>query len=478
MKNIILSITLFASICTLFTSCENRRETVWVTTTPEISWQSQAANNIKWEKGDAKTVINQNKTFQTIDGFGTCFNELGWTSLSLLSDEDRLSIMEELFTPGYGANFNICRMPLGANDFSRNWYSYNETDGDFEMKNFSVSNDYETLIPFIKEAKKYNSLLKIWASPWAPPSWMKYNKHYACAVSGSEIEIEYHNDLTPDREGVSGTNMFIQDDRYFKAYSLYFRKFVEAYRNEGIDIFMVMPQNEFNSCQYFPSCLWTASSLNKFVGEFLGPEMESIGVELMFGTVERPDVLLTDTLLKDELSSRYIKGVGFQWGGKGSIGKIHADNPGLKIYQTEQECGNGKNDWEYCCYAWGLMKHYLSNGANVYTYWNTSLEEDGMSRWGWRQNSLVTVDPKTKTYKYNYEYYLMKHFSHYVLPGAKRLDVTGEADDILAFKNEDNSIVIIAHNGTKEDVVRRIKIDEDIISIPLKPESFNTVVIK
>ena len=477
MKNIILSFALSASIFALFTSCDNRRETVWVMTTPEISWQAQSAKNIKWEKGDTRTVINLNNTLQTIDGFGTCFNELGWTSLSMLPDEDRLAIMNELFTPGYGANFTICRMPVGANDFSRNWYSYNETEGDFEMNNFSVSNDNETLIPFIKEAKKYNPSIRVWASPWSPPSWMKYNKHYACAVSGTHLEEQYRNDLAPERQGAEGINMFIQEEKYFKAYSLYFKRFVEAYKKEGIDIFMVMPQNEFNSCQNFPSCTWTASGINKFVGEYLGPEMKSIGVEVMFGTVERANTLLTDTILKDKLSSQYVKGVGFQWAGKGAVEKIHTDYPGLKIFQTEQECGNGKNDWEYCCYAWSLMKHYLSNGTNVYTYWNTSLEEGGVSRWGWRQNSLITVDPKTKTYKYNYEYYLMKHFSHYVLPGAKRLEVTGEADDILAFKNEDNSIVIVAHNGTKEDVLRRIKINEDVISIPLKPESFNTVVV-
>jgi O-Glycosyl hydrolase len=478
MKNIILSFALSAYICVLFTSCESPRETVWVMSTPEISWQAQDVNNIKWEKGDAQTVINLNNTLQTIDGFGTCFNELGWTSLSMLPQEDRSLIMKELFTPGYGANFTICRMPVGANDFSRNWYSYNETEGDFEMNNFSVSNDLETLIPFIKDAQKYNPSIRVWASPWSPPSWMKHNKHYACAVSGTHLEEQYRNDLTPERQGAEGMNMFIQEDKYFKAYSIYFKRFVEAYKKEGIDIFMVMPQNEFNSCQNFPSCTWTASGINKFVGEYLGPEMKSIGVEVMFGTVERANTLLTDTILKDKLSSQYVKGVAFQWAGKGAVGKIHADYPDLKIFQSEQECGNGKNDWEYCCYAWSLMKHYLTNGTNVYTYWNTSLEEGGVSRWGWRQNSLITVDPKTKTYKYNYEYYLMKHFSHYVLPGAKRLEITGESDDILAFKNEDNSIVIVAHNGTKEDVVRKIKINEDVISIPLKPESFNTVVVK
>jgi glucosylceramidase len=193
--------------------------------------------------------------------------------------------------------------------------------------------------------------------------------------------------------------------------------------------------------------------------------------------MERAGTLLTDTLLKDKLSSRYIQGVGFQWAGKGAIGKVHADYPDLKLYQTEQECGNGKNDWQYCRYAWSLMKHYLTEGANVYTYWNISLEKGGISRWGWSQNSLVTVDPETKTYKYNYEYYLMKHFSHYIHPGAKRVAVSGEADDILVFKNKDNRVVIVLHNSKDEEITRRIKIGEDVLSVTLKPQSFNTITV-
>jgi glucosylceramidase len=446
--------------------------------TPEISWQTQDRTRVKWEKGDAETVVETGRTLQTIEGFGSCFNELGWTSLSLLSDEDRLSVMKELFAPGCGANFTICRMPLGANDFSRNWYSYNETEGDFGMENFSIANDYETLIPFIREAQACNPSLRLWASPWSPPSWMKYNKHYACAVPDDRLAEKYRNDLTADRQGAEGTDMFIQEDEYFRAYALYFRKFIEAYGNEGIRISMVMPQNEFNSCQIFPSCTWTASGINKFVGEYLGPEMNALGVELMFGTMERANTLLTDTLLKDERSRLYIRGAGFQWAGKGAVGKVHADYPDLKIYQTEQECGNGKNDWQYCCHAWDLMKHYLSSGTNVYTYWNTSLEQGGVSRWGWSQNSLITVNPATKTYKYNYEYYLMKHFSHYILPGAKRIAVSGESDDILAFGNGDGSLVLVMHNRQKEEIARRIKINESVLSVTLPPESFNTIAVR
>ncbi|MDR1887049.1 MAG: beta-glycosidase [Prevotellaceae bacterium] len=476
MKNISSILLVF---CGLFFACNNKPSVQWVVSTPEFSWKPQNADSIKFIDGDvfdAEADILNPK--QTIDGFGTCFNELGWTSLSALNDADREAVMKELFEPGTGANLTICRMPVGANDFSRNWYSYNETDGDFEMKNFSIDNDKETLIPFIKNALKYNSALQIWASPWSPPTWMKYNKHYACqALDNPFFDLSFTNGLQPGQEGREGTNMFIQEDAYFKAYALYFSKFIEAYRSENISISMVMPQNEFNSCQPFPSCTWLSSGLNRFVGEYLGPAMEKLGVELMFGTMERPTPAMVDTLLQDPKSGKYIKGVGFQWAGKYAIGAIHENYPDIKIYQTEQECGNGQNDWELCRYSWDLMKHYLNNGTNVYEYWNTSLEEGGMSRWGWRQNSLVTVNKADKTYKFTYEYYLLKHLSHYVLPGAQRLATSGSFSNLLVFKNTNNSYVIVIQNDKDTEITPSVKIGEYVIAPTLKPNSFNTIVI-
>ena len=450
----------------------------WVASTPSVSWEVQDSKKIRLVRSDSvDATVDVDNPRQTIDGFGSCFNELGWTSLSALSDADREVVMRELFAPGVGANLTICRMPVGANDFSRDWYSYNETDGDFEMKNFSIANDTETLVPFIKNALKYNPKLQLWASPWSPPLWMKNNRHYACTPSSDFFDKAYHNDIKPEQVRREGDNMFIQEDAYFKAYALYFEKFIEAYRSEGINISMVMPQNEFNSCQSFPSCTWQSSALNTFVGKYLGPQMQKLGVALMFGTMERPTPAMVDTLLQDPASSKYITGVGFQWAGKYAVGAIHSKYPSLKIYQTEQECGDGRNDWQLCDYSWELMKHYFNHGANVYEYWNTSLDEGGMSRWGWRQNSLITVNPADATYKLTYEYYLLKHVSHYVLPGATLLPVTGSFTDLLSFRNADGSYVLIVRNDRDTEAAPVIRVGKRQLALTLKPKSYNTIVL-
>jgi glucosylceramidase len=475
-KKILLSLC----ICFCLWACASDQTTEWVVTTPDVSWQTQDLKKIKWvADGNPDAEIDINNPQQTIEGFGACFNELGWTSLGLLSREDREAVLRELFEPGRGAHFTVCRLPLGANDFSRDWYSYNETDQDFEMKNFTIANDRETLIPFIKAAQQYQPALRLWASPWSPPVWMKDNRHYACQpLNTSFFDLIGQNGIRPDQIRREGDNMFIQQEAYLSAYALYFRKFIEAYRAENIPIFMVMPQNEFNSCQPFPSCTWTSSALATFIGKYLGPTMQRLGVELMFGTMERPTAALVDTILRDPDAGKYISGVGFQWAGKQSVADIHGRYPELKIYQTEQECGNGKNTWDGCLYAWKLMQHYLNNGTAVYDYWNISLEEGGLSRWGWSQNSLVTVDKDTRTYKYTYEYYLLKHFSHYVLPGARFLPVSGEFTDLMAFRNLDGTYVLIVHNARDTEISPTIKTGDRTISLALKPQSFNTIVLK
>jgi glucosylceramidase len=475
MKKILLSICTVSCLWV----CGDNRETEWVVTTPGALWQTQDISKIEFiHDGKYDSEIDITNPQQAIDGFGACFNELGWTSLSLLSETDRNNIFSELFEYGRGANFTVCRMPVGANDFSKDWYSYNETDGDFEMKNFSIANDLETLVPFIKTAQKYNPELKIWASPWSPPVWMKENKHYACQpLDTSFFDNIGQNGIKPEQIRREGVNMFIQEDAYFKAYALYFEKFIKAYRAEDIDIFMIMPQNEFNSCQPFPSCTWRSPGLATFIGKYLGSSMKRLGVKLMFGTMERPNPALVDTILKDAEAGKYISGVGFQWAGKKSVGDIRQRYPALKIYQTEQECGNGKNDWKGCEYSWKLMQHFLNNGTNVYDYWNISLEEGGLSRWGWRQNSLVTVDKTTGKYRYTYEYYLMKHVSHYVLPGARFLPVSGEFTDMVAFRNTDGGYVLVIHNTNDTAIKPVIKIGNQTISATIKPHSFNTILL-
>jgi glucosylceramidase len=445
----------------------------WVSTQQNAPWQHHTLP-VMTASGDPDMIIQTNNPQQTFEGVGACFNELGWDALSTLNASDQNIVFDVLFGQE-GANLGHCRMPIGANDFARDWYSYDETQGDFALKNFSIKRDQTALIPFIKEAQKRRPNLKLWASPWSPPSWMKTNGHYAAKTSGAGQPA---NGLPLDKQGVEGTDMFIQDDAHMAAYARYFAKFIAAYKTQGINIGAVMPQNEFNSAQIFPSCTWTPQGLARFIPH-LGRAVASMDVDIYLGTLERPNTKLFNAVYNDPAARPFIKGVGLQWAGKGAAARLHTDYPDLPIWQTEQECGDGKNDWRYCRYAWNLMKHYFNNGASVYQYWNIALKAGGISRWGWAQNSLITVDAAARSFRFNHEFYLLQHLSQFVQPGAKRVTVESWKgyENGLAFVNPDGGVAVIVQNDMAADLPVTFQIGGRYVSLTLPADSFNTLYI-
>jgi glucosylceramidase len=118
------------------------------------------------------------------------------------------------------------------------------------------------------------------------------------------------------------------------------------------------------------------------------------------------------------------------------------------------------------------MKHYFDNGANAYMYWNMVLDETGISYWGWKQNSMISINPSDKTYRLNPEFYLMKHLSAYIEPGAKKLALENDHPNCLAFKNDDSIIVFYYNNHETRDITFRI--DDQSFVVTLPAESFNT----
>ena len=453
------------ALCLAFVSCQHKPETEWVSTTVDNPWQVMEAIEAD-APAEASVVVDLQAVNQAVEGFGTCFNELGWTSLSELSEADRAAILQDLFTPA-GMNLTMARMPVGANDFSVDFYSYDEVPGDLALAHFSIDRDRQRLIPFIRAAKAVNPSLRIWASPWCPPEWMKVNRHYASRTAP-------FNGLPKDRETPEGTDAFILEPAYLQAYAQYFGQFIDAYKAEGIDIFMVMPQNEPNSDQVFPSCTWTPEGLIAFL-KYLEPEMDARGVNVYLGTMERADPELWDRILTDPEVGPSIKGMGFQWAGKDALPELHRRHPSLPCYQTEQECGDGRNDWRGAMHSWDLMKHYFGSGVQGYFYWNTSLLEGGISTWMWRQNSLVTVDKERKTFRYTPEYYVLRHASHYVRPGAKVLAIQGGYEDALAFLNPDGSIVVIVAN--QKNAPTTVSIDGIKQTFTLPANSLNTILL-
>ncbi|WP_258104249.1 glycoside hydrolase family 30 beta sandwich domain-containing protein [Marinoscillum sp. MHG1-6] len=443
-----------------------------VSTTQSQQWQLQSVDITREGNADPDVEIYLNQPKQTFYGWGTSFNELGWDALNMLNPNEREEILANIFSPDGDLRYQIGRIPIGANDYARDWYSCNEVDGDFKMKHFNIDRDLQTLIPFIKEAQEYNPDLKFWASPWSPPQWMKVNKHYANASGGN-------NGLSPENEVPRLQDQFIMEKKYLKAYALYFSRFIKAYEKEGIDISRLMYQNEAYQFSIYPNCSWSPEGTAIFNSKYLGPYFakKHKDVELFLGTMNTGEHSTFRKILNYPNFSKYIDGVGFQWEGAKAIDMVRDDYPGYKLVQTESECGVGSFDWGAAVHTNNLINFYISNGCEEYTFWNVILKDNGASAWGWLQNALIRVNSSDLTYEYTPEYYAVKHNSHFVPSGSVRLATSTSDDPLLAYRTPDDNIIIVISNHESTPKTFKIKMGETYLIADLPAGSFNTLVI-
>ncbi|HEY0186950.1 MAG TPA: glycoside hydrolase family 30 protein [Cellulomonas sp.] len=375
---------------------------------------------------------------RAIRGFGGTFNELGHRAISALSAADQETVYRELFSPDE-LNLRVNRSAVGANDFATSWYSYDETPGDYALDHFSVERDEEHVIPFIRQAQRYQDEMVLHCSPWSPPTWMKNPPVY-------------------------NFGRIVSTPQNLSAYAQYFVKFIQAYAERGITVTQLHVQNEVFADQKFPSCLWSSEELRVFIRDHLGPAFRAAGLTtaIFLGTLNGPEdqsftaagqklnhyARFVDNILFDDEARQYLGGIGYQWAGQHAIARTHEAWPELELMQTESECGFGSNSWEDAEYVFHLVRHYLQHGATGYTYWNLALEPGGLSTWGWPQNSLVTVDTDARTFTRNPEYYVIKHYSSAVRPGAVRLGTTGRfSAQGSAYLNPDGSIGVVVQNA-------------------------------
>ena len=413
-KNYRLGICLWASYGLLACTQE-----VKVYTTSETEIWKQAVVEVQSADGTVPDIVISDEQEQSFDGFGGSFGEIGWDALALLPEERREEVMQALFAPE-GIHFAYGRIPMGANDFARDYYTCNDTAGDFEMRHFTIERDKQAMIPYVKAALKQNPELRLWTSPWTPPVWMKATRHYATAPGD-------HNDFTKENQ--------------------------------------------------WPNCSWTPASMANFIGRYLGPlfAQEHPEVDLYFGTFNCNRMADLDCVMQDTAAARYVRGIGLQWEGKDIVGEIHDKYPEMQLMQTENECGSGTFDWAAAEHTFDLIKTYLDGGVNTYMYFNMVLQDEGASSWGWKQNALVRVLSSTKEAVYTPEFYLLKHLSHFLKPGAHKLKVE-KGNDVLAFRNPDGETVVFCMNREAAERGVRLVCSDKMMILNLQPKTFNTII--
>ncbi len=414
--------------------------------------------------GLPSVTVDTSVTFQQIEGFGGAFTEAAAVNWLALDASRREQVLEACFDPRRGHGYSLCRVHMGSCDFSLGSYSHVEADGDLALASFSIARDQQALLPFIRAAQRVaGTTIKLLASPWSPPAWMK--------TTG---QMCHGGSLRPDCR---------------RAWARCYVRFVEAYAAEGVPIWGVSVQNEPAATQRWESCLYTAEEERDFVRDYLGPELEAAGLghlriviwdhnrDLM---VERASVVYSDPA-----AARYVWGTGFHWYGEDCfdhVQQVHDAWPDKQLLFTEgcQEGGPHHGSWE-------LGERYarsMINDLNRWTVgwidWNLLLDhEGGPNHTGNLCSAPIHASAESGCLSLQSSYYYVGHFARFVRPGAQRVLCTASHPDVetTAFQNIDGTTAVVLLNRLEQAQRVALQVDATESVVELPPRSIATCVL-
>lgn len=399
--------------------------------------------------------------YQSIIGFGGAITEATASTYFSLPENKQQEFMKEYFSIE-GANYNLCRLTIGSSDFAEKSYSYsNKAD----LSDFSIEKDKKYIIPFIKQAQKNNPNLKFLASPWSPPKFMKSNK---MLVLGGKLL-----------------------DKCKKSWAEYLVKYIKSYERERIKIDYITVQNEPNAIQIWESCLYSPEEEKDFVINYLFPTFQANNITTQILIWDHNKEKLFTRAFKElntNTALETISGVAFHWYTGDhfeNISLIKEIFPGKILIHTEGCTGyskfNSKDEEKNAeIYAHDILGD-LNAGVNAYIDWNMCLNYNGGPNHKMNFcNSPIMVNNEKTDYIKNLSFYYIKHFSHFIKPGAKKIAFSKYTDyiEITAFENTDNSIVVVLLNKNNFNKEYNIVINNEVIHDNLDSHAIVSYIIK
>ena len=171
-------------------STENNAVRMWLTTESKVYLSKELPIDYTTDITDMVVRIDPTVKYQTIDGFGGTLTGSSAYLLKQMSAEKRAEVLKDLFDTKEGAGLESIRIAIGASDFSMDLYTYCDKQG---IENFAIPDiDKRDLIPVLKEILAINPNIKLIASPWSPPAWMKSSgKLNLGTLKGVEVYDDY-----------------------------------------------------------------------------------------------------------------------------------------------------------------------------------------------------------------------------------------------------------------------------------------------
>lgn len=388
--------------------------------------------------------IDPNIKHQKMWGFGAAITDSCLANMDRLSSDQRKNLMTKMFDPEKGAGLNILRLPIGSNDFALSGYSLDDTPGnkpDPKLKNFNPDH-LQPLIQFANEAKKYNPHLEVMITPWSPPAWMKDTK----SLNGGQLQ-----------------------KKYFGAYADYLIKSIRVLQAHGVAVKQMSILNEPLIWDAHEKWGYAQSFMNekdqlKFIQKFLIPRLEKMP--------SPPHVLLHDhnwgngkltlAMTKNEKLNPLISGVAYHcYGGDLSNLQASLQQQNRSLASINTECSSTQtDDNNKGTFQWWMKTQSVDavrSGTSGALGWNLCLDENGgphLKAGCENCRGLATIHSgDNPQFQLNAEFHALAQTSHYVQPGAFRIEssdpqVRGLQN--VAFENPDGSKVLVIRNSSDQ----------------------------
>ena len=404
----------------------------WLTTPDEATlFQRQhALGYSNATNSDPTIVIDTTKKFQSMDGFGYTLTSGSATLINDMSAGAKTNLLNELFGDNDNSiHVSYLRISIGASDLSANVYTYDDMpvgQTDPNLEQFSLQPDKTDLIPLLKEIIAINPNIKIIATPWTPPVWMKDN---ANSIGGS---------LKPE---------------YYSVYASYFVKYIQAMQAEGITITAITPQNEPLHDGNNPSLKMEATQQADFIKNHLGPAFQSAAITTKIivydHNADKPDYPLT--ILNDPAAKTFVDGSAFHLyaGDISALSQVHDAHPDKNIYFTEQyTASTGEFGGDLKWHLKNLVIGAPRNWSRTVLEWNLANDVNyGPHTPGGCTTCKGALTINGDAVKRNVAYYIVAHISKFVPPGSVRISSSSISNlPNVAFKTPSGKIVLIVLN--------------------------------
>ena len=436
---------------------------------------AKAGGSFQPGQADAEITfsIDDSVKYQRIDGFGASLLESGLMVLNTLPPDRQEGVLKSLFDAKDGSGFSAMKTEIAATDFQAAgpWYTYDDTPGDMEMKHFSISRDLGVngMATYIKRARKYGTFA-LQAPMDYPPDWMLF-------------DVNKNQDVNP---------------KYFPALARYYMRYLQDYKEEGIEIDYLSLFNE-------PFTVYTKIPYEKIrvlLRDHVGPALAKSGLRTKLMLSEAPDRgeagRYYPVVLDDPVARKYVAAIpyhGYDLKNYDKIAELHRKYSDLPLWMTEicyaYEAGTprslslpvyGFEDGDF----WGnIIMNDLEAGASAWIYWNMILDEKG-GPWAISvvhgnpdpnvQHPVVIINQQTHEITYTGLYYYLSHFSRFVRPGAVRVQTTGSTEGVraMSFASSEGGIVSQLINSRKQDVEANLRYHGKQLRVTLPALSITT----